>query len=258
MRSKTDKKSPLHDQPLRYAGQSIDDAINKLFDNDITEALFLSTVFVIVTILTWISVLIGPFINPIIFTVATLIIVIYSSNKIIISRREIAKLKLGRDGEKIVAENLDKLKQEGDVVFHDIVGDKFNIDHVVLSKHGIFVIETKTRTKPSRGNPSISYDGTKILVNGFEPDRNAVDQVIALSKWLGNEIKASTGKTFPIRPVIVFPGWFVEPISSAVSVWVLNPIALLSFIQNEPINISDTDLCLLAYHLSRYIRTIHK
>jgi hypothetical protein len=121
---------------------------------------------------------------------------------------------------------------------------------VVLSRHGIFIIETKTRTKPAHGNPSVTFDGKKILVNGFEPERNAVDQVISLSKWLSQEIQSSTGKQFPIRPVVVFPGWFVEPMPANSFVWVLNPIALLTFIQNEPVTLSETDLCLVAYFLT--------
>ena len=208
------------------------------------------------TVFIWISVLIKSLLNPIVFTMGTFIVIIYSIIKIILAKRKIAALKLGRDGEKIVAENLDILKREGDVVFHDIVGKNFNVDHVFLSRHGIFIIETKTRTKPAHGNPSVTFDGKKILVNGFEPERNAVDQVISLSKWLSQEIQSSTGKQFSIRPVVVFPGWFVEPMPANSFVWVLNPIALLTFIQNEPVTLSETDLCLVAYFLSRYIRTI--
>jgi hypothetical protein len=37
-----------------------------------------------------------------------------------------------------------------------------------------------------------------------------VIQVNSASTWLQNTLKASTGKTFTVKPVILFPGWFVE------------------------------------------------
>jgi hypothetical protein len=251
----SEKRSPFHDKPLRYPGQSIDDEIDKVYDNEILEAVVYATVFIIITILSWVNYFTRTFTDPIIMSIGTIIIVLIAAVKIINAGRKLKLLKLGRDGEKIVAEYLEELKREGDTIFHDIVGNKFNIDHVVVSKHGIFVIETKTRSKPLKGNPSVTYDGHKIFVDGIEPERNAIEQVTALSRWLEKEIKLTTGKYFPIRPVIVFPGWYVEPIPSGSAIWILNPKALISFIHNEPISISDTDLCLIAFHLSRYIKT---
>jgi len=38
-------------------------------------------------------------------------------------------------------------------------------------------------------------------------------------------------------------------------VWVLNPKALPVFVNNEPIKLKDEEVHLIAYHLSRHIRT---
>ena len=43
---------------------------------------------------------------------------------------------------------LENLRADGARVFHDLVGEGLNIDHVVVSPHGIFVLETKTWSKP--------------------------------------------------------------------------------------------------------------
>jgi hypothetical protein len=66
----------------------------------------------------------------------------------------------------------------------------------------------------------------------------------------------TTGKKLPVRAAIVFPGWFVEPSGDAkrLGVWGLEPKALLAFIENEPVRLSDADVALAAYHLSRYVR----
>jgi len=180
----------------------------------------------------------------------------FSTLKIIQFRRKMNLLKMARDGEKIVGQELENLRQIGCAVFHDIKGEKFNLDHVIISSHGIFVVETKTFSKPVKQEAKVFYDGKKVLVNGHVPDRDPLKQVEANANWLRGVLKESTGKVFPIRGVVVFPGWFVDSQSAKGSaIWVLNPKALESFIPNEPIQIVDTDVHLAAFHLSRYIRT---
>jgi hypothetical protein len=169
--------------------------------------------------------------------------------------KAIKQLKLGRDGERAVAEQLDVLKGEGAVVLHDLIGDGFNLDHVVLSRQGVFVVETKTRTKPARGSPTVTFDGKTLLVDGFEPERNPVTQAQGNARWLAQILRTSTGKEFPVRPVVLFPGWFVEPFPKGSTVWILSPKALPPFIQHEPTRINESDLHLAAFHLGRYIRT---
>jgi Nuclease-related domain. len=256
MKDKQGKRSPLHDNPLRYAGQSLDAEIERINFNDIIQPIIYATSFSVLAITAWVN-YIRILLNPFILTLAAIIALFIATIKLISARKKKDQLILARDGEKIVAENLDILKRDGDTVFHDILGDHFNIDHVVLSLHGIFIVETKTRSKSYRKNPSVVYDGKRVLIDGRESDRNPVEQVIAQANWLSKQIQSSTGKQFPIRPVIVFPGWFVEPSSQDTPVWVLNPKALPSFIQREPISISESDLCLLSYHLSRIIRSNH-
>jgi hypothetical protein len=188
-------------------------------------------------------------------TAVAILALIYVSFKIVKLRKELAALRLGQEGERAVGEELQILQKNGSAVLHDVVGDKFNIDHVVISTHGVFVVETKTYSKPDKKNSHIYMDGEVILVDGKPTSRDPIAQTRALSKWLQKLIQQSTGKTFYIKPVILFPGWFVEPIKNSKDLWVLNPKALPIFIDNEPETISESDLHLITYHLSRYIRT---
>jgi hypothetical protein len=70
-------------------------------------------------------------------------------------------------------------------------------------------------------------------------------------------IKESTGKDIDVKKVVLFPGWFIEPTaeSKQSDVWVLNPKALPSFIANSREQLVSEDLNLVAYHLSRFVRT---
>ena len=91
------------------------------------------------------------------------------------------------------------------------------------------------------------------------PDRDPVIQAKAQATWLRNLLAESTGKSFDVFPVPLFPGWFTEqPPASLRPLWVLEPKALPSFIEREPPRLAAAESKLAAYHLSRYIRAGQK
>jgi hypothetical protein len=74
------------------------------------------------------------------------------------------------------------------------VPGRFDVDHVLVGPGGIFVIETKTASKPMRGDVRVKYDGEKVTVNGFAPDRDPVFQAKALTAWVSELVAKETGK----------------------------------------------------------------
>ncbi len=255
MKSKSEKRSPLKDKPLRYAGQSLQDQIdNRAFD--VLYWFLVSVGSLIFAIADWIRYL-NPQqpSRPILITIVTIFLIGWAIYKFFIERNEIKRLRMARDGEKLVAEGLQEMIKQGATVLNDIQGDKLNIDHVVVSKHGIYIIETKTFSKPAKKEAKISFDNESVFADGFLIDRNPIQQARALAKWLQELLMQSTGVKFAIRPVVLFPGWFIDPMKRGQEVWILNPKALPTFISNEPVVLKDTDVHLAAFHLSRYIRT---
>jgi len=250
---KEKKRSPLREKPLRNPGQSLQEEIWNLWDSLISPITY-SAGFVGLAIYEWYRKFVDVPPNPYLVTVVAIIAIGLTIIRFTKVNKKLKQLKMGRDGEIEVGHLIDRLQIEGARVFHDVPGNDFNVDHVVISNKGIFVIETKTYSKPIKGDVRVDYDGEKLLVNGYEPDRNPVEQVKSLSRWLRQLLEESTGKKFSIKPVVVFPGWFVEPMKGKQQVWVLNNKALLSFIANESKKIPDEDVNLAAYHLSRYIR----
>jgi len=259
MKSKTKKRSPLKDRPLRHAGQSLDEQIEDLRDKALFY--FFYPAFLIFYIaMQWMnktfpptksSFSISPYIGDLIFWG----IIGYCVIKIFQISHKIKRLAMARDGEKIVAEGLQELMKQDATVLNDIQGDKFNIDHVVISPHGIYLIETKTYSKPTKKESTISFDSENVFVDGRVVDRQPIRQAKALSKWLQELLQKSTGEKIFVQPVILFPGWFVEPMKKGQEVWILNPKALPTFIANEPVRLKETDVHLVTFHLSRYIRT---
>lgn len=57
-----------------------------------------------------------------------------------------------------------------------------------------------------------------------------------------------------MRPVVVFPRWFLEPNPKGSHVWVQNPRVLPEFVRHERVCLIEPDLYLAAFHLSRFVR----
>jgi len=172
--------------------------------------------------------------------------------------RKVKCIKLGLQGEKEVGQLLEQLREMGAKVFHDIPGHNFNLDHVVIHSTGIYVIETKTLSKPDRGEAKLVFDGQSITKFGKALDRDPITQVTAGSDWFKVLLKDSTGKDFRTMPVVLFPGWYIERTRETRSddFWVLNPKTLPKFISNAQAKLSPEDVKLISFHLDRYIRSV--
>jgi len=163
---KNNKNSPLKVRPLHVAGQSLDEQIQNYIVDYLT-IFFMSALLIVVTIIAWLTRAFPSQYFPIVISIITLIVIIYCTYRIINLVKKINFYKLGRNGERIVAEIFDNLRGQGYVVFHDLVAEneKFNIDHVILSPHGIFTVETKTFRKPRKGE--ITFKDEKIIAGNI-------------------------------------------------------------------------------------------
>jgi hypothetical protein len=251
-------RSPLKDPPLRNPGQSLDEELQRIFTDSFLPYFLVPWVLCVFALNEWLR-QIRPFPpSPWFATGVAILALLYSIYKVIKIRPKIQALKLGRDGEKIVGQSLEELRTGGAIVLHDIMAKDFNVDHVVISHQGIFVIETKTRRKPNGKDAKVVFDGEKLSVGGWIPDRDPIKQVQANTVWVRDLLKESTGKSFPVKSVVLFPGWYVETVGAHAhdKVWVLNPKGLPVFIGNEKNALSLEDLKMATCHLSRYIRSL--
>lgn len=256
-KSKTARRSPLKDKPLHNPGESLGSYMKELSDLDQNVYIVYGGCMLLILLLELTQYFARERIHPIVITITCLIVITYCTYKVFATRKKLKLLKQGMDGEKVVGQYLELLRERGCAVFHDIDCSGFNLDHVIISERGIFVVETKTLSKPAHGNPKIKYDGSGITAGNFRLNPNPVEQARAGADWLRQFLGESTGKNFKVRSAVVFPGWFVEPPKrpGADSTWVMNPKGLSAFIKNEQRTITPEDKKLAAYHLSRYIRT---
>lgn len=251
------KKSPITDNPLRNPGQSLDETIQKIIDEDAFPLAAVAVLFIVLTSYEWWRWYAKIPYTPRLMTIFCGVVVAYCTFRLRTLRDQIKTLKQARDGEKAVGQYLEALRESGYRVFHDVIGKNFNLDHVIVGPKGIFTIETKTFSKPTEGKATIYFDGTTVSVNGYKPECDPITQALAQANWLSEFIKESTGHAHSVKPVVVFPGWFVcsGPEAKRSKVWVINPKGLPKFIESSSSELSPEEIKLTAYHLSRYIRT---
>lgn len=187
-------RSPLKEQPLRNPGQWLDEEIERVFDEDAMPYFLASLVTVLLAGLEWWRSAHPSPPYPWLYTIPAIVVVglfVFRTKK---TMAKVRLLKLGRDGEKAVGQLLEKLRAMGASVFHDVPAEGFNVDHVVISSKGIYVIETKTYSKPNGRKATVWYDGMRLTIDGKVPRKDPVNQAQAITDWVQGLLKESTGK----------------------------------------------------------------
>jgi len=253
-RKKVTKRSPLKKKPLRLPGQSVQEQINSRVGKAM-EYVVLMALAITVAITEWFRWFFKSPPQPIIPTFLAVLVCYYAIWKLILIWRGLKPLRQGRDGERFVGQCLEKLRERGYRVLHDIVGDKFNIDHLLIGPTGVYTVETKTISKPAKGPCEIIYDGEAVSMNGFPPDPDPIVQAKAQADWIKREfLKDVISDDLHVRPVVLYPGWFVKPQPKGCDVWVLNPDALPGFLQNEKASLDKHDIQAVEGCMSVYVR----
>ena len=142
-------QSPLKAKPLRNPGDSVDEEIRRWTDDRAIEPLWFAGGFFLIAAMEWFGYLTHSPRRPLLFTAVALIAIGFAAWRVRVILGKVKQLKLGRDGERCVGQFLERLRDGGGQVLHDIPGEGFNLDHVVISPHGLYVVETKTVSKPS-------------------------------------------------------------------------------------------------------------
>lgn len=217
--------SPFPEKLLRPPGESlrlkIDEIRERMMASGMTMALGL-VIPACAALPAWSKL---PFVNVVIwlfFAAGGYGLAIVQWRKLKQLRKELRCYRLGFDGERYVAAELDLLNYRGYRVFHDFVvnwkpgGDAtdFNIDHVAVGPDGVFAFETKARRKPldsENGSKQykVCFDGEILHFPEYstaEPLEQAKRNAKTLQDWL---IKTTKPGLF-VTPIVVIPGWWIE------------------------------------------------
>lgn len=255
MKQHLPKRSPIKRPPLPQAGESLR---NKLGDVVTWQLLFWSMRAVFAGYVAgneWWRLYLHLPLQPVFLTICAIPVVTFALLKIRRGLVQARCIRLGLAGERLVGECLEAMRAHGYKVFHDLPGNGFNVDHALIGPAGVFVIETKTISKPLRGDVRVTYDGARVLIDGHRPDRDPVVQANAAADYVRELLASQDVQRLPVRPVVLYPGWYVERLPRGAAVWVLNEKALPSFIMQEDVALSTAEVERLASALEQSIRS---
>ena len=230
------KKNPInYDNLLRSPGQSLDEELDQIKDK-LLGKIFNASILVFIGIATILIFKLSLYFEIVLVFIFFIYFTVLLSKNI----ENIRNYKLGRDGEKSVAQYLSIVsrqlsKEDANMhVYHDLVDNvkKFNIDHVVVTKKGIFIFETKTYRKDEGITNKITSNGQELFKNGQRMTNNIPLQVKGQIRWLQSELLQETGKKYPIVASIVFVGWFVDS-SKIDGIYITQAITLKNILENK-------------------------
>jgi Holliday junction resolvase-like predicted endonuclease len=109
----------------------------------------------------------------------------------------------GAKGEELIGAMLEGL---GDrfLVFHDLPSPYGNIDHLVVSKQTVFLVETKAH------GGRVNVVNGQIQVNQRPPEKDFIAQVVRNTAWLSAQLEEKLGTKIWIKPILVFTNAYVE------------------------------------------------
>ena len=196
----------------RRPGQSAGEHWRQLLDKCTTDILtFLMFGFLIlaISIFQKHGVLIPVWLGGVLFVVAIVVAVM----RFVKVKREIRTWQYGENGEVYVGQTLEEtMRPLGYDVFHDIQiekpGRKMNLDHVLIGPNGVYLVETKFWRKPERGSPEIEYRDGCLYRAGVRVRDSPVVEAMALAKEANRYFHDLTGRSYYVKPILVFAGWY--------------------------------------------------
>lgn len=162
------------------------------------------------------------------FLLTASIMVVWGIRKVLVHGKRRRQMNEGLIAELFTAQELNRLMGQGCQVFHDVPGEGFNLDHVVIGPSAVYLVETKSFRKPPRGAGAdhfkVGYDGSQLRFPDFftsEP----IEQASRQAAWLSQYLQRSLGRSVPVVATVALPGWWIEfgKARNAPEVRVFNP-----------------------------------
>lgn len=119
----------------------------------------------------------------------------------------------GLQAELYTAQELNRLMALGCTVLHDVPGERFNIDHVVIGPRAVYAVETKSVRKPratdAKDHFKVVYDGKSLRFPDFTNTKK-LHQTKRQAEWLSAYLRRALGRPVPVIPALALPGWWID------------------------------------------------
>lgn len=212
-------RSPFDAHPLREPGQALRDRLDRAF-----ASLFLNGALGPIVVLAPLVYGMGrmlfasrqDWVEWSLYGMLSTLLVMVFCFLLIRDYQRIRRLKLGLACELVIGQELERLVRPDAHpfhIFHDIPADTYTIDHVAVTPHGVFVIETRARTWPvdpaGDGRNQVVVERQRLRFPGWSERRPLLktrQAVQWLRKWLAKEC----GTSVPVKGVLALPGWEID------------------------------------------------
>jgi hypothetical protein len=249
-------KSPFKELRRRPAGESLRIKIGEL-DEQINDRLVLLLGMPIGLAVTMFVVkpmnLLGAFLMVLLSLIWTLAL----KGKLLLLLESRRNYQLGFDGERFVGEELSRLIAVGFEIYHDVPFDGFNMDHVLVGKSGVFVVESKTKSKPvdksGEKEYKVVFDGEKLLWP-WGADSRDIEQIRNNAKTLSKWLTSAVGENVEASAILTLPGWWVTRKAPSDGVNILNPMEIIQVCNSKEIKLDDARIRQICHHLNEKCR----
>lgn len=165
----------------------------------------------------------------ILFLIAAATMTIWAIRRLVIHSAARRRAISGLRAELFTAQELNRLLAKGCTVAHDLPGDHFNIDHVVIGPHVVYAVETKSiRKPPDRKHEDtfkVAYDGKSLRFPHFVT-RDPIIQAQKQAQWLQRYLLDAIARPVRVIPAVALPGWWIDSTTHTrdCAVPVFNPV----------------------------------
>lgn len=166
---------------------------------------------------------------------------------------------LGLEGELAVAEELNQLMLDGCRVFHDVPIKYGNVDHVVISRSGVYSVNTKMRGKRAgqKSAAEVRIDHEKNLMtfpDGAFPIPTEKLQMEA--RCLSEYLTSAVGEPVDVEAMLALPGWFIKDRIGRGPVFVFNPLKPQRFFLQNRQRLSHEVIQRIAHQIEQLCRDV--
>jgi hypothetical protein len=249
------KRSPIRRPLLKLPGQKLDDELDDFLIDHFLAPLMLVVMLGAMCLVEWVGYLRSSPRQPWTYTcvlVCAMAAIAFHWRR---QWRKAQAIKLGRNGERAVAEYLNIRLDPDSRVLHGVPIEGGEADHVLICTRGVFVIETKARTLPILGEPVVHISDAGLRVQGFKQDRDPIAQVKRYMEGLDRLMPELATYNLKTRGIVLFPSWkIVDDRKDASLVWVLEPKELEDRLPREPLRLKPNDVLHLTRKLASCVR----
>lgn len=247
-----------HKYRTRVQGESLQGKIRE-YEFRIYEEFIYPVYFGVTSLFAWlISVgwMVFNYLTAVLFTLITLVMAIRCYKRVKKLRSTLDKYRKGLEGERLVGETLNQLSNESTFVFHDIPGERFNVDHIIVSTRGIFVIETKHFNRENCHE--FFYDGSMVyrqLKDGKRyPCPKLLPQIDGEARFIQQEIEKRAEIKLPVIKVGILIGSYVHSTENFKDYWLLNESAFVTAFNQQKEIFDDSVAKLVAMHIREMVK----